>query len=285
MENDLIVYFNGKFVKKQQVCISPDDRGFLMADGLYDVMRFFNKKIFYLNQHLQRIEHSLKELRIHTDIILKLESVANTLLAENGFQPGDNILLYVQVTRGAYNRTHSFPPASVKPTEYISVYKAHPDYKGMENGVKVITTDDIRWGRCDIKTIALTANILAKQQAVENNAYDAVFLKNGIVTEGSHTGVFGVKDNQVITHPRTSQILPSITRGVVNDLCRNLDIEIVEKQLYRKHLQELDEMFLVGTITEIMPVTKVDDMLIGKGSPGAVTKKIQQAFRKLVQNY
>jgi D-alanine transaminase len=277
----MIVYFNDQFLPKEDVHISPDDRGFLFADGAYEVVRSYNGKLFRLPEHLQRLENSLRGLRITAPDSRKLQDAAVQLIQRNNLTLGD-AALYVQVTRGVAPRKHAFPPSDTPPTVYASAkpFLASPEHA--ENGTRIILIPDIRWSRCDIKSVALLPNVLASQQAKENGAYEAVFVRDGVITEGSHSNFAAVFDGQLITHPKTNHILPGITREIALDLCHDLGLPTSELPIGEAKLREAHELLLLGTTTEIMPVVQVDGWQVGDGRPGPVTRTIQQAFRALV---
>jgi D-alanine transaminase len=277
----MIVYFNGDFLPKELVRISPDDRGFLFADGAYEVIRSYDGRLFKLQAHLQRLENSLQALHIAAPDTGKLQDAAAQLLQHNALTTED-AALYVQVTRGVAPRKHAFPPSNTPPTIYLtaSPFRASPEK--WEQGVRIILLPDMRWSRCDIKSVALLPNVLANQQAKESGAHEAVFVRKGTITEGSHTNFAAVFDGRLITHPRTHHILPGITREIVLDLCRELDLSCSESPIREAKLREASELMLLGTTTEIMPVVQVDDWQVGNGQPGPVTRTLQRAFRTLV---
>lgn len=277
----MITYFNGEFLPKEAVRISPDDRGFLFADGAYEVIRAYEGKLFSLTTHLQRLGNSLRGLRITTPVTNELQDIALQLIERNGLANSD-AALYIQVTRGVAPRTHAFPPADTPPTVYMSAWPFHATPERLEHGVRVILVPDIRWSRCDIKSVALLPNVLASQQAKESGAHEAVFVREGDITEGSHTNFAAVFDGRLVTHPKTHHILPGITREIVLDLCRELNLPYSESPINEAKLREASELMLLGTTTEIMPVVQVDDWQVGNGQPGPVTRTLQQAFRTLV---
>jgi D-alanine transaminase len=277
----MIVYFNDQFLPKEDVHVSPDDRGFLFADGVYEVVRSYNGKLFRLPEHMQRLENSLRGLRIIVPDIGKLQHVAAQLIQRNDLAHTD-AALYVQITRGVAPRKHAFPPSDTPPTIYASAKPFLASPERAENGVRTILIPDIRWSRCDIKSVALLPNVLASQQAHESGAYEAVFVRDGFITEGSHANFAAVLNGQLTTHPKTNHILPGITREIALDLCRDLDLPYRESPISEERLREADELLLLGTTTEIMPVVQVDDWQVGDGQPGPITRTLQRAFRALV---
>jgi D-alanine transaminase len=278
----MIVYFNGEFIPKEAVKLSPDDRGFLFADGVYEVIRIYQGQLFALEPHLKRMDDGLRDLRICKPSV-DFKKVAQRLIRENDLTESDGIV-YIQITRGPAPRKHAFPKEEISPTIYAFVSPAQAPEAQWQTGVKVILTPDIRWTRCNIKSIALLPNTLANQQAKENNAFEAIFVRNGIVTEGSLSNFCGVFEGQLFTHPKSQYILPGITRDIVLDLCQDLNIPVKEYPMLEQDLKKADELMVVGTTTEVMPVVQVDDWQVGNGHPGPITRKLHQAFQTLKAN-
>jgi D-alanine transaminase len=278
----MIVYFDGRFLPKEDVRVSPDDRGFLLADGAYEVIRSYSGRQFKVAEHLSRLERSLRELRFTGPDVQRLGAIAEMLLQLNDLDRGDAVL-YIQVTRGVAPRTHAFPPPQTTPTVYLTASPFRLSPEKWEHGVSIILVPDMRWARCDIKSVALLPNVLASQQAKEQGAEEAVFVRDGNLTEGAHTNVCGVFGGRLVTHPATHHILAGVTRRLVLDLCAELEIPVKESPMDRQALPEADELMILGTTTGIMPVVRVDDWQVGDGTPGPLTRKLQQAFRKLTE--
>ncbi len=278
----MIVYFNGQFVPKEEVRISPEDRGFMFADGIYEVIRSYDGKLFKAEQHFERMGRSLRGLRIDEPDKEDFASIAMELIRLNHLEKGD-AKFYVQITRGAAERAHSFPEQETYPTVYATVDSLPPNKYKLENGVKIVLVPDVRWARCDIKTVSLLPNVLASQQAKESDAEEAVFIRDGVVTEGAHTNFFAVFDGRLATHPSTADILTGITRGVILELCGGLDIPYDERPVKEEELKHADEIFIASTISEVMPVVEVDDWKVMAGKAGPVTRKLQEAFREEVK--
>lgn len=276
----MIAYFNGQFLPKEEIRISPDDRGFVFADGIYEVLRSYNGKLFRIDGHFTRLERSLKEIRMSPVDLGMLRQAVDQLILKNDLAGGDAII-YIQISRGAAPRKHAFPE-NVPPTVYVTVSPFQPYPKEYDEGVRVVLVPDNRWARCDIKSIALLPNILAMQTATEQGAQEAVFVRDGIVTEGSHTSVCAVLNDLLVTHPPDNRILPSVTRDAVLDLCRARDILYEESPIPAYLLKDATEVIILSTTKEVMPVTRVDDWTVGSGKPGPVTKKLKEAFRDLV---
>ena len=276
----MIAYFNGRFIPKEDVKISPDDRGFLFADGAYEVIRSYGGKLFKIEEHLERIERSLSELLISVPSLIKLRDVAEQLIHRNNLENGD-ATLYIQVTRGVAPRKHEFPDKGISATVYVVASPFQPTIDNWENGTNIILVPDIRWGRCDIKSVALLPNVLSSQLAKDKGASEAIFVRDGTITEGSHTNFCAVFDGQLITHPANHKILAGITRKVVLNLCYQLNIPFRELPVLEKELRKASELMILGTTSEILPVVQVDGWIVGDGKPGPITAKLQQAYRKL----
>lgn len=276
----MTVYYNGDFVAKEDVCISPDDRGFLLGDGVYEVLRAEDGRLFQAEAHFRRLEQSLESIRIEGVDPDELCDAATTLLRRNDLDERP-AKVYLQVTRGVAPRQHGFPDDPVPPTVYATASPHEPPVDEWEEGVTVVLYPDRRWARCDIKSTALLPNVLANQEAMENEAFETVLVRDGFVTEGSHSSVLAVFDGTVVTHPLTNRILPSITRRVVLDLCHELNIPVDQTPIPRADLPEADELILLGTTTGVMPVVQVDDWTVADGEPGSVTRRLQEAFQAL----
>ena len=275
----MLVYLNGEFVDHASARVSVDDRGFLFADGVYEVARVYEGRIFLMGPHLERLRHGLDELRIAADIDV-VPDVAERLLDENHLRHGD-ATIYVQVTRGAAPRAHAFPSPETPATVYVLAkpFRQHPATY-FEDGVAAITLPDTRWSRCDIKSIALLPNVLANQQAKDHGAFEALFVRDGAVIEGSHSNLFGVRDGRLITYNMCGYILGGITRKLIMDRAPELGIRVSEEAIKFDELDAIEELLLSGTTTEVMPISKVDNKLIGNGKPGPVTRKLQEAFQR-----
>jgi len=272
----MIVYLNGTFLTKSEASISPDDRGFMLADGVYEVVKVYKGKPFRMVDHMERLKNSLKAIYISGVDLAALESAALELLKKNALQ--DQFAgIYMQITRGAHPRMHNFP-ADIIPTVYISVFPFQGRFKAMKTGVHVITRQDIRWLRCNIKSIALLPNTLLYEEAIQEKASECLLIRNGNLTEASHSNVAGIKEGILYTHPDGNLVLPGITKKVVLEICRSHGIKVIEKAIPENRIMELDELMLLGTGNEVTPITHVDGKMIGKGMPGKITQSIQYLF-------
>jgi D-alanine transaminase len=280
----MIIYLNGQYIPREQASIDVDDRGFLFADGVYEVIHSYEGHLFQMDAHLQRMEHGLRSLRIAIDDVQAMREVAEQLIVENGLASGE-ATVYIQITRGSAPRTHSFPPADTPPTVYAAAKQYIPQRDQAEEGIAVILLPDTRWARCDIKSVALLPNVLARQRAIEAGVADAILVRDGVAIEGTSSNFFGVFNGEVFTAPKTNYILPGITRDVVIGLCADIGVPVHETPILEHQLGEAEELFLTSTISEIRPIVRLNGHPVGTGTPGPVTRRIQQAFRDLVSDF
>lgn len=279
-----MVFLNNKIIPVEEAGISPFDRGFLFADGVYESIRTYNKKLFRYEDHIERLRRSLKETRIDFKEFESLENITYELMIKNEIE--NEALVYLQVTRGsAIPRTHSFPKEKISPTLFISVKEFKEDIEEQEKGVKVILQEDIRWLRCDIKSTSLLPVVLASQKATEENAVEAILVRDGLLTEGTHTNFFAIKNETVFTAPKSRLILEGITRKVVLEFCEKFKVDFREEFISKDDLKSFDEFFITSTTKEITPVTSIDYWIINQGEPGKITKSLQAVFKKIAEDY
>jgi len=276
-----IVFFNGSYLPREEVRISPDDRGFLFADGIYEVVRYYRGRPFGLRQHLDRMRNGLRSLRIEGVDPDLMPETFDELIHRNGLETSDAVL-YLQITRGAAPRTHHFPEHPVEPTVFVAVrlFSASVD---PAVGVSAITAPDHRWTRCDVKSVALLPNCMAAQEAHERGAYEAVLVRDGVALEGTRTSFFAVIGGEVRTAPLSNYILPSVSRGVALELCREAGIPYSELPVLLEDLHRADELFLAGTTTEILPIVELDGRAVAGGTPGPVSRRLVGLFRARVE--
>ncbi len=274
------VYFNGAYLPKDELRLSPDDRGFIFADGVYEVVRSYAGTLFALDEHLDRLARGLGAIQITGVDVPALGAISAELLDKNGLS-GSAAMVYIQVTRGAAPRAHAFPSPAVPPTVYATATALKPK-ADPARGVAAITVPDIRWARCDIKSIALLPNCLAHQQAHEAGAFEAVFVRDGVALEGTHTSLFGVFDGLVRTAPNSTYILPSITRGIVLDICSANGIPSEEAPILLEDLRRADELFLAGTTIEILPIVQLDGAPVDTGRPGPMSRRMLELFHSRI---
>jgi D-alanine transaminase len=272
-----ITYFNGKYIPKEEVKISPDDRGFLFADGIYEVVRWYKGFFYDMESHLTRLKRSLRELRINWDDSGVFPSVARELIKINKLE-NQPAMVYLQVTRGIARRTHSFPSGNITPTVYAYSWGFIPDSQSKETGIKVMMKEDIRWSRCDIKSVALLANTVSFQEAHENGLKECIFVRNGLITEGSRSNIFFVIDGTLFTHPESNHILSGVTRKNVLRIAGESGIRIREEAVQENRIRFINEAFITNTSSEVTPVTDLGGNTLGNGLPGPVTMFIREKF-------
>lgn len=271
----MIVYVNGQWLDDNTAQVSILDRGFVFADSIYEVVHIYNDAYFRMDLHLERMQTGLDRLHIALNAA-DLEPVFNELLAKNpGIEKG---ILYVQATRGTAPRAHGMP-ALDEPTVVAYVKPVQPDMRIRNEGGKAVFVEDLRWQMCNIKTTGLLLNCMAKQEALDKGADDAIFHRGEIVTEASASNLFIVKDGQLVTHPKGPWILPGITRHVVIELAQKLGIPVREEPFLKADLLAADELFLSGTTSEVSPYIEVEGQPIGSGEIGPITRRLQEAYR------
>jgi D-alanine transaminase len=275
-----IGYLNGQFSPLSEISISPDDRGFLFGDGIYEVIRAYHSVPAFWKEHCTRLVRSAKEIQLLFSIEPQdFHSLLLTGLQQSGYAEGK---IYIQVTRGVAPREHGFP-VNLEPTVFLSFREmgALP-VEWTRQGVKVITVPDIRWDRCDIKSLNLLPNVLAKQQAHEARVFESIFVRNGFVIEGAASNIFIVKDGQLRTPERNQFVLSGVTQQHVINLVHEHGEEVQFGRITLDALYQADEVFLVGTTIEVLPVVNVDGQQIHKGIPGPLTCALQQRFTDVV---
>jgi len=206
-----IAFFNGRYIPRDDISISPDDRGFLFAEGIYEVVRWYEGFFYDMESHLARMKRSLRETLIQWSEEDSFPVIARELIRLNNLDKSA-ALIYLQVTRGSAKRTHSFPVPPVSPTVYAFAKGFIPENTGKESGIGIMLKEDIRWSRCDIKSVALLPNTLCFQEAVSKGYFECAFVRNGIITECSHSNIFFVKKGVVYTHPESVYVLSGVTR-------------------------------------------------------------------------
>jgi D-alanine transaminase len=276
----MTVYLNHQFLPKAEARISPDDRGFLFGDGVYEVVRFYGGRLFEANAHWARFDRSLAELRMTRPTALDYEKVCRELITRNQMEEKDGYV-YLQVTRGAAPRNHSYADG-MEATVYGYTTELPRNPEKLRQGVRAVLHPDQRWARCDIKSVALLANVMAAQMAREKGADEAILVRGEQVTEASRSNVAIVKDGAVRTHPLTNHILNGITRQVTVQLCERLGIPWRNEFFGLAELMAADEIFLMGTTVEVMPVVEVNGHQIAQGQGGPVTRRLQTAFEECV---
>jgi len=277
-----LVHVNGQLLPRAEATISVFDRGFLFADSVYEVIPVYQGAAFRLREHLARLDRSLGELAIpnpHSNN--EWSELIRELAEANG---GGDLSVYLQVTRGAPEWREHWRDAPTQCTVVAFTGGLHPQPASLaEHGVRTILRDDPRWRRCDIKATALLPNVLARREAAAADAFEAIFVRDGYVTEGAAANVFIVSDGLVSTPPLDNSLLPGVTRDAVLDFLRQTGHECVQRPVSRDALLEADEVWLTSSTREILPVTWIDDHPIGAGRPGPVWADAQPGFSNWVR--
>ena len=276
-------FFDGEFISLNERRVELEDRGYQFGDGIYEATHIYNGKCFALERHLARCRRSLRELRIPvTYMDEELTAIHNDIIEKSGIKDGS---IYFQITRGIAKRTHYFPD-KVVPLLSMTIREGTPNAKNQKEGIRCMFFEDIRWLRCDIKTINLLGNVLAKQAGHEKGLQGTIQYRKdtNLVTEGSSSNFFIVKDGVIWTHPISNFILKGVTRSIlVEEIIPKLGYTIVEKAFSPEFALTADEAFATSTSLEVTPVIEIDGKKIGDGKPGPVTASLLDAYHELVQ--
>ncbi len=275
-----LCYLNGAYLPLDQACVSVMDRGFLFGDGVYEVIPAYGRRLFRLAAHLDRLENSLRGIRIDPPLAdEQWRTILERLVAEN---PGEDQSVYLQVTRGVFpKRDHAFAGQSVSPTVFaMSTPIPEPDPELAEQGIAAVTLDDIRWAYCHIKAITLLPNALLRQEAVDADAAEAILIRDGEATEGAASNLFVVRSDTLITPPKSPRLLPGITRDLVLELAREHGIPCDETAIPVETLRGADEIWLTSSTREIVPVTRLDGEPVGGGLPGPLFARMRTIYRE-----
>ena len=269
-----IAYVNGRYVPHKEAVVHIEDRGYQFADGVYEVIAVLDRRLVDNEGHMVRLERSLAELGMAMPMARgPLGVVLAETVRRNGVRDG---MVYLQVTRGVTRRNHPFPDG-VRPALVVTARRAplllDPDAL---TGTRAVTMPDIRWGRCDIKTISLLPNVLAKQHAIEQGAYEAWMVDDdGYVTEGSSTNAWIMDgEGRIVTRPKGNDILGGITRETMIEVARANGIEVVERPFTVAEAKAAREAFITSTTNFLKPITQIDDQVIGNGEPGETSRRL-----------
>jgi len=259
------VYLNGKYMRAAEAGISIFDRGFIFGDGVYEVIPVYGGRLFRLQQHLDRLKYSLGEIRLsHSLTDSDITEIFEHLLDGRN----SDASIYLQITRGAAPRNHAFPD-DISPTVLAYAHDMqYPDQAIRESGIKAVSYPDQRWSRCDIKSVSLLANVLARQYAHEHGAAEAVLFRDGLLTEGAASTLFVVHDGQLLTPSRGHNILPGITRQLVLELACDHDLKCQQTDITEQQVASADELWLSSSSKEILPIVALDGKAVGDGKPG-----------------
>lgn len=270
------VYVNGEYLPEEDAKISVFDRGFLMADGVYEVTSVLESKLIDFAGHMVRLARSLSELDMATPVTdPEMEEIHRELLRLNDVDEG---LVYLQVTRGAADRDFAYP-VDVAPSLVLFTQKKDlADTAASKNGIKIISVDDIRWGRRDIKTVQLLAPSMCKMAAKAAGADDAWLVEDGLVTEGTSNNAYIVSGGKIITRHLSNSILHGITRAAVLRFAREAQMEVEERSFTITEAQKADEAFITSATTFVCPVVEIDGVALGDGAPGSVAKRLREIY-------
>ena len=273
-----LAYVNGEIMPIEKAVVPIEDRGYQFGDGVYEFVASYEGRLFMLEAHLDRLERSMRELAFDPISRSEIKAAIIDLSRRSGYPRAG---IYIQISRGVAPRNHAITPnmppqiiMTIRPVNEIPAEKR-------KNGATAITVKDTRWERCDIKTVQLLANSLAKQKALDAGCDDAIFVSDqGIVREGTSSNLFIAAGGRLTTHPLTDYILPGITRMVILNICKDADLDVEESFFGTDVLMGADEAFLTGTVTELLPVVRIDGKSIGGGKVGPITRRLYDLLRK-----
>ena len=274
---DPLVYLNGELTPLSEARIPVLDRGFIFGDGVYEVIPVYQRKMFRAKQHMARLFRSLNAIRIpnpHTEAewMALIDKVTTA-------HPAETQLIYMQVTRGVAKRMHAFP-TDATPTVFIMTNAfSPPDADAVNNGVRCVTTEDLRWMRCDIKSISLLGNVLAAQHAAENGAIEAIQFRDGFLTEGASSNIWIASKGTVSGPPKDRLILEGIRYGLLEELCAACNIPFAARQIARDEVFAADEVLMTSAGREVLAVTSIDGRPIGSGKPGHLFQRLYAAYQ------
>ncbi|MFD1037594.1 D-amino-acid transaminase [Virgibacillus byunsanensis] len=273
-----IILSQTKFTHRDNLKYPFEERGLQFGDGVYEVIRIYNGNYYLLTEHVDRLFRSAEAIKITLPFTKEeINDLLLELLERNNMKEDGKV--YLQVSRGSAPRDHIFP-SDVSANFYAYAQDLSRNLANLENGVSTITARDVRWEYCFIKSLNLLPNVLAKQEAKENNCYEAILHMDGLITECSAANVYLVKDGKVYTHPATNRILHGCVRMRVEKFVSDLNIPFMEEGFSVEDIAMADELFLSSSTSEIMPIVKVDNTTIKNGKPGTITKQLQQKYEE-----
>ena len=283
MAKSEVVYLNGKYSPKEQSSLSILDRGFLFGDGVYELIPIYNKKIFYIDDHLKRLRSSLEQINISPSLFKKnnFEEIINKLVLMNEYI---NHYIYIHISRGVDQRRNHIYTTDCEPTVLVMGENYKPfDYSDIVKGKKAIIEEDYRWLRSNIKSTSLLANVLIKNKAYTSDAYEAILLRDGFLTEGSASNIFVVKDEVIKTPKLSNKLLPGITRKFLTDLIAQHKLLYKECDIPESQLIESDEIFCSSSTNPVVPITQLDNKKICEEA-GPVTMKLYTLAQDYIKN-
>ena len=278
-----LVYLNGDFLPPDKAQVSVFDRGFVFADGVYEVIPVYGGRLFRLPQHLARLDNSLAGIRLNNPLAVHDWQSIFTRLVEAGGDVDQSV--YLQVTRGMAERDHAFPKQSTPTVFAYSQPLKYPEPELLASGVAAITVADIRWQRCDIKAIALLPNVLMRQQATEQGAAEAILIRDGHMLEGSASNIFAVIKGVLVTPPKGRYILPGVTRDLVLELARKNKLACEERAVTETELRNAEELMLSSSTKELLPITQLDGKPVGGGKPGPMQARLHALYQDYIRDF
>lgn len=278
IEGDPVVYLNGSHVPLSQAGVSVLDRGFIFGDGIYEVVPVYHQQPFRMQEHLDRLDRSLAKIEIAQPFSRQQwHTLIADLLAK---QPArDYAMVYIQVTRGVAKRDHAFPNPAVTPTVFAMVSPMTPPPERLRTqGVRAISIDDVRWLHCDIKSVSLLGNVLAKQAAIKAGVDEVIQFRGDVMTEGAACNVWMVEGGRVYGAPRDNKVLEGIRYGLFQELCDQCGLEFVLEPVSRARVLKADELMVSSATREVLPVVEIDGKPVNTGKPGPVYARLRQAY-------
>ncbi len=278
-QDESVAYLNGEFLPLSKARISPLDRGFIFGDGVYEVIPVYARRVFRLEDHLQRLDHSLDGIRLpNPHSRQQWTQIIRELVRRS---PHEDQSLYLQITRGVAKRDHAFPK-DLPPTVFLMTNALSvPTREAVDEGVAAATLLDNRWLRCDLKTTALLPNVLLRQLAVDAGAVEAVLLRDGFLTEGAASNIFVVRNGVLLIPPKSHLILPGITYDVLLELAQKHGIRCEIRNVSEAELRSAHELWLSSSTREVLAITRLDGQAVGDGRPGPLFRRMYALFQEL----
>ncbi|MBV6272624.1 D-amino acid aminotransferase [Alcaligenaceae bacterium CGII-47] len=278
---DSVVYLNGAYVRLGDACVSVLDRGFIFGDGIYEVVPAYQGKPFRMAEHLSRLMRSLAAVCIDTGFTrADWEQLWLDMLARSG--QGRDCMVYLQVTRGVAQRGHGFPKVPVQPTIFCMISPVESVHGARESGLRTVSLEDIRWHRCDIKSVSLLGNVLAKQAAVDAGVDDVIQFRDGCLSEASSANIWLVQDGVLLAPTRNHHILEGVRYALIVDLARQQGIRFHERAISYDEVMRADELLLTSATKEVLPIVEHDGLPVGGGQPGPVYRRLRAAYDEVI---
>lgn len=277
MSGESQVYLNGEFTRADEAKVSVLDRGFIFGDGVYEVVPIYHGKGFRMAEHLDRLDRSLKALRITQPMSRGKWVALIDELSRRAAVP--YCVVYLHVTRGVYKRDHAFPPADIPPTVFaMATAFSRPSAQQREQGLRMISIPDERWLHCEIKSISLLGNVLARQQASDAGVDEVIQFRDGFLTEGAASNIWVVSGGELLAPPKNNLILEGIRYGFMAELAAETGIPFQSRRITQQEVIEADEILVTSATKEVLPVTQLDGKPVGRGQPGPVYSKLRAAY-------